>query len=397
MKNITAGVDPGNKNLKVYVEGMKKPLIIENATYDVTLINAQSDLNTNTLSAIGLFKKKQQDPIDLLDLSIKSGSMMKRKYLGSLALKHGGELRSSRKTKSNDEDILFAMLGGLAFTMVEVGKEISKSVNLSTCLPVSEYIHKHNFMEHEKRLIGKHEITFNNPYFESAKVTIEISKDDLLIIPEGTAALLNIVTDEKGEIQKEYEKIEDRIFIVVDIGAGTTDIIAIKDYEPVEELMSFIDRGIFLAIDRVIETLKRIRPDYSITKSDLDYYVREKGAKLIDGEETWDVSKYTHNEFASLTKELSNKINDLIQKIPANFRNYIARIILTGGASQILSNYFSAEELQTKIVLSNTCIFDNVMGCYKAMEKTSSSNNKKPKNEEQKDQKEQKENTNKKD
>ena len=389
MKTITAGVDPGNKNLKVYVEGMKKPLILENATYDVKLINTQSDLNLNTLSALGLFKKKkEQEPIDMLDLSIKSGSMMKRKYLGALALKHGGELRSSRRTKSNDEDILFGMIGSLAFAMVEIGKEISKKVNLSTCLPVSEYIHKHNYMENEKRLIGKHEVTFNNPYFEGAKVTIEISKDNLLIIPEGTAALLNIVTDEKGDILQEYEKIEDRIFIVVDIGAGTTDIIAIKDYEPVEELMSFIDRGIFLAVDRVIETLKRIRPDYSITKTDLDYYVREKESKLIDGEETWDVSKYTQNEFAALTKELSNRINDLIQKIPPNFRNYIARIILTGGASQILSKHFSEEELKTKIVLSDTCIFDNVMGCYKAMEKkVSSNNNKKPKNEEQKEEK----------
>ena len=372
MKNVMAGVDPGNKNIKVYVDGMKKPLTIENVLYDVTLINAQTDLNTNTISTLSLFKKKQSDPLNLLDVTIRSnGKTIGRKYVGNIALKHGGELRSAKKIKSADNDTFFAMIAALAFPMVEIGKEVKRKVCLGTCLPISEFIHKDNYINHESRLVGKHEIMFNNSYFENASVTIEISKDDLIIVPEGTSALLNIVTGDNGKILDEYEKLQDRIFIIADIGANKSDIIAVREFEPIEEMMSFIDRGIIIAIERVIETLRRMRPDYAITKNDLDYYIREKKSKLIDGENEWDVSSYADNEFKVISKELANRINDLIQKIPSTVRSYIARIVLTGGSSEILHKYISEELDNYKIMLSESCLFDNVLGCYKTAKQAS--------------------------
>ncbi len=362
MKKL-ASVDAGNKNLKVFIEGMKEPIIIINNQCMATTLNFKSNLN--------VFKREGINPINLLDVTVVSNGMdLGRRYVGGLAVKHGGEERSLKKEKSNDNDILFSLITAIGFGIVQPDakqKRQDSKISLGTCLPSVEYMQNEKVDLHEKRLIGTHQVIFHDPCFNGVTVEIEIFDDEVLTLPEGTAALLNVATDIDGNALPEFSDLEDRIVIVVDIGGGTTDISAIMNYEVVEELVDYIDKGILYPEERIINTLKRIRPGYIITKSELDYYVRKKDSKLIDGEKTWDVKSIVEAEFAELGKEIARKVNNLIQVAPDNLKRKIAKVVLTGGASLLLSQYIKNEIVGYTVVSSGNCINDNVLGCFKAI------------------------------
>lgn len=359
MKKLAA-VDAGNKNLNVIVEGMEKPLVIPN-----TLCNA-TDLNRS--SRFNIFGRRKVNPVNLLDLTIISnGKKLGRKYLGGLAVKHGGAERALRKQKYNDEEILFSILGGLAFPLVKSGESVTERLCLGTCLPSEEYLDEEKVKFFEKRIVGTHEIVFNDPVFKDAKVTIEIYENDIKTLPEGTAALLNICTDEEGRILEEFKDLEDRILIVVDVGGSTTDISAVMNFEPVPELIDSYDRGILYAEERILGILRRKRPDFVMNKNELDYYIRKKNCKLIDGEDYWDIKDIVDREFSAFAQDIGRRVHNLIQIAPDNMKKKIARIVLTGGTTVLLSEYLIKAINGYKIIPSVTSLNDNVLGCYKSI------------------------------
>jgi plasmid segregation protein ParM len=356
-------VDTGNKNLKVVMDGMPEPLIIYNVQLPATALNSKT--------AINVFKKQQVNPINALDVTVTTnGKNLGRRYIGGLAVKHGGEERALRKEKHNDEDILFSALTVMAFVKLQSNpsaKKHSYRVCLGSCLPTYEYIEAEKVQEHEARFVGTHKVEFHDPCFNGATVEMEIFKDEVITLPEGSAAILNVATDDSGNTLPEYEDMEDRIEIVIDIGGGTTDISAIMNYEPVDELIDYMDKGILHAEEKIINTLKRVKPGFVITKSELDYFIRKRDCKLIDQEKDWDVKNYVEVEFASLSREIATKVNNLIQIAPDNMKRKIRRVRLTGGASLLLSEYIKSEIIGYSVVPSTTSLNDNVLGGLKAI------------------------------
>jgi len=363
MSNLTfIGIDAGNKNLKILVEGNNDPIIIPNILANV---REYKSFATN----IGMFKKQPTNPINCLDVTVVSnGRDLGRKIVGNGAIRYGGEERPLNKEKFNDDDILFSSLTGIAYAVYDAVNPV-KTVNvaLGTCLPTEESLDKEKITQHEKRFIGTHVVTFHDPVFNGAKITIKILGDNITTGPEGTIALFNMMTDSYGELLDEYSESENELYIVVDIGGGTTDVSAVMNFEPLEELIDSFDRGILHTEERIVRHIRSINRQYIIGRPELDYNIRKGNYSLTFGKDTVDIKQIVDEEFRALWEFIAEKLNNMIQLIPVNLKRYIKGIILTGGSSVLLENYIDKTVAGYDVTLSKSPLKDNVEGCLKAI------------------------------
>lgn len=364
MNNLTlVGADAGNKNLKILVDGGKEPVIIPNVVGNAREYRQLA----------GIFRKKNKNLINCLDVNIKSnGRDLGRKYVGNLAIQKGNTERPLNKEKYKDDDVLFATLAGIAYVLYDSVNPV-KTVNvaLGTCLPTKEYLSKQKIDIHEKRFIGTHEIKFNDEIFNGAKIILKIYDDNIMTVPEGSIALYNMMADKNGDMLPEYENNEDELYIVVDIGGGTTDISAVMNLEQIPELVDSMEQGILYAEQMLVQQIKaegdKRGRDFTISTPELDYNIRKGNYKLTFNKEIIDIKKYVDTEFSRLWTDLSKELNNRIQLIPSNLKRYISGIVLTGGSSVLLDKYINGTISGYDVTLSKTPLKDNVEGCLKAV------------------------------
>jgi len=360
-KIIRASVDAGNKNLNIFVEGMKDPLVMTNCVAAVPSLTLKSP-------TMYIAKRETSNPINCLDLTINSnGVNLGRKYLGGLALKNSGKLRTMGTPKYNDPDIVFSVLGGIATTLVRPGENISVNIALSTCLPAGEFTQPEYVEQHEKRFVGTHKVVFNHEIFHNASVTIRIYNGNVITVAEGVAALINICTDDKGDILDEYENLLDRIVLVADIGGGTVDIVGMLNFEILGSLVNFKPKGIFYAEENILRLMKVEKPNYVILKSELDYCIRKKNCILIDREGTWDIKHIVEEQFKALSEDIAVDLKERIAALPENLQKNFGRIVLTGGSVVLLADYLTNALSEFKVIVSSECLNDNVKGAYKSL------------------------------
>lgn len=357
-KNIKTSVDIGNKNIHILSDGMANPIVIPNTLKD-------SEVEISNMR-FGLFSKKK-NPLDVIDCTITSnGKELGRKYIGKLALDKGGKDRDLRKTKYNSDDIVFSFLSGVALSLLDLDnpQDVRGEVISNTNLPIEEYRNPKNVNLFKEKLLGSHKVVFNSDEYNNSQVEFEIKDNLISILPEGTAALLNIMTDKEGYVKKEFEDLSGRIIIVVDIGGGSVDISAVQDLELIEGLIYYSYKGTRYFEEKIIKELA-LKHDYVISSAQLDYYIREKNSVLPLGSGSLDISGIVERELGLLAQDIITSINNLIEVAPADLRPKIAKIALTGGASQLLSEYILEGIEGYDVIVSDTALFDNAIGGYK--------------------------------
>lgn len=358
IKNIRTSVDVGNKNIHILAEGMNQPVVIPNILkdYEVEISNMK----------FGLFKKNY-NPLNVIDATVViNGRDFGRKYLGKIALNKGGRDRDLHKTKHDSDDILFSLLVGVAISLLDLNNPISVKgeVGLGTNLPIDEYRNESNVTHFRDKIKGHHKVIFHSKEFKNAIVEFEIKEEQINILPEGTAALLNILTDDDGYIKEEYENLSDRVIITIDIGGCSIDVSAVQNLELVEDLISFSNRGTRYLEEKVLKEISLVY-NYSIVPAQLDYYIREKDCKLPMGSGEIDIKDIVVRESKALAKDIVTSINNMIEVAPKNLKPQIAKIALTGGASTILSKYIEDEISGYDVIVSETALVDNVIGTFK--------------------------------
>lgn len=362
MNNLTfIGVDAGNKNIKVLVDGQDDLIIIPNV-----LTNAR---DYKSFANADMFKKQPTNPINCLDITvISNGKNLGRKYLGNAAIRYGGEERPLNKEKYNDTDVLFSSLAAAAFSVYDaVNPQKTVNIGLGTCLPTEESLEKEKVTAHQKRFIGSHEVIFHDDVFNGAKITLKIAADNITTGPEGTIALFNMMTDQHGNLLDDYIKSEDELYIVTDIGGGSTDFSAVMNFSPIEELIDSLDIGILYAEEHIIKEIRNINRNYVISRPELDFNIRKGNYDLTFGKDTVNIKQFIDREFAELWERIADKLNNMIQIMPLNLKRYIKGIVLTGGSSVLLESYASSNIAGYDMTMSKTPLKDNVEGCLKAI------------------------------
>lgn len=365
MKKIV-GVDPGNKNMKCKTSLNDNVQVMPNLLMPVTELNQASSLELLNRS------KTQQNPINTLDVSVKSnGTELGRKYVAGMAFRRGANDRMLSKEKYNDSDIIFSTLATTAFNLYMKSQgQTSHDVILGTNLPTYEYINTADecIDKFTSALAGDHYITFHSDFFNGATVHLRMDKSDIGVFPEGTIALLNLMIDPNGNIKPEYENILEAVTIIIDIGGGTTDISAVMNMDIVREFVRAINKGILYPERRIVDTLSARHRGYKITTSELDYCIREKNSQVRYKDTELDIKDLVQTEFTLFANEIASEVNAMIETAPEIFKSKIAKILITGGSASLLGEYVEEALCNNyDCVISPTSLFDNVLGAYNMM------------------------------
>ncbi len=178
--------------------------------------------------------------------------------------------------------------------------------------------------------------------------------DRLLVVPEPFLAAMGLRDDpayrDSGNDPTKHS-------LIVDIGAGTTDLCLVRGYYPnSDDQVSFPNAGNFID-SLVLKGVERRYPDLKLTPvtitqlkeqhSFVDGFVRDAKVKVyVDGRpQTVDLSEIIREACGSLIPSITKGIKGLLKRCDSDsIVNVMENIIVTGGGSQIVGLCESIEK-----------------------------------------------------
>lgn len=347
------GIDPGNSDLKGYTGG--KTFTLKN------VIAPGRDRR--------LFQQEVGELEEFLDVSITSNNEdLGRFFVGDLALQEGGQFLREKNigsSKASNQDTYVLVLTALAFNLYDPQyPKKTEYISLGSCLPTEEYYTDGTVDKFGNKIKGRHTVKFNHPNFQGAEVSLIVQ--DLIVIPEGAAAMINETYDEDGNVIKEKEKTQNRLHITVDIGALTVDISAMENGKSIGSLTFGINKGVFNALDGAIEEIAREYNGYSVTRHKLIGAMLNDDGVLPYKQKDIDAKPYIKKQFEELGAEIARQITNKMKRERPNIENEVyATYIVGGGAyslAEILPTYLNDYQLD----FPEDPLNENARGAYKS-------------------------------
>lgn len=160
------------------------------------------------------------------------------------------------------------------------------------------------------------------------KIPVKVNK--VTVLPEGFAAYVGCMYNRDVEIRKGYESyIEGTTTLVIDIGAGTTDILIIVDGEVIDNSKETFDYGGLNVRAKVKRFIKDEYGYNDILDSDLEEVVST--GKLKDGSKYIDVSELVMLAKKEVSKSLVGEIQDYLNDIEYPLRKIEGALVVGGG------------------------------------------------------------------
>jgi hypothetical protein len=258
VRNEVISIDVGNKLVDIIRDGSKKVIIVP-----TVILPKRDGLKIESKIFTSIVKDDKKEILaELVDADGKKSELL---YLGASAVKHGGEERAIKKDKYNDLSIAKAIHIMTAYAILKDHKSTDEAyIKLVTSLPLREFTHSERVEKFKSIIAGEKTIKMHGGSLSGSKLDLRIQEEDIMVLPEGAVALYNIITTKEGKLKKEYEDHEGRVFIVIDIGGGTVDIMAVtlnltEDgvllLEPEGDLIGYMDEGILTAEQDVVDLL----------------------------------------------------------------------------------------------------------------------------------------------
>ncbi|MGV3076307.1 hypothetical protein ACEE21_14580 [Clostridium baratii] len=166
--------------------------------------------------------------------------------------------------------------------------------------------------------------------FLMPEITKNINIVDVTVFPEGFCAFIGEVFESRRKIREGFEKIIMSSTLVIDIGAGTTDLCIIKDAKLVDGSRHSIETGgnqIFQKMNTFLRRqVGRNFPEDSLRKASVSGDL-EIGSQIIDATES---IKYARKDVAT---RLSSEIRNYIES--SDFSVFdIENILICGGGAE---------------------------------------------------------------
>ncbi|WP_240420967.1 ParM/StbA family protein [Paenibacillus periandrae] len=321
-----AGIDIGNDSIKVVLDGVREPLVIQNIVapgYERHIL------------------QEEDSPLKALDVVVHSPRLSKnsqRYFVGLLAMENEDsmELEETDNKAVSDQSLVVA-LTALAYAGI-VSQSVTNSgygnieeveYTLGTGLPVRSYSYYNKMFE--DRLVGEHEVTFlTTPTLRNRKVKVSIRRAVISI--EGAAALFHMATHDNLQVRD--DELHQGCIGICEIGALTTDFPVINKMSIDNQFSTGEQIGMATYLDSII---RDVEDQYG--------YRFPSRAKLVQRIKKNDFTIRRIGEGQSSMKQVvdlyfsraANKIVDLIKKRWKKHPDIQCFYVIGGGAAALRS------------------------------------------------------------
>lgn len=185
----------------------------------------------------------------------------------------------------------------------------------------------------------------------------EITIKDVLVLPEGYCAYAGLIFDDKGKLRSDpkFLNLAKSTVLVIDIGAGTTDLLMIKANKLVQKSKATLNYG-GTKVERLL-----IR-DLRSMGLDLDADVVKEGlltGEVMDGASTLPVADLVNKAKEEIAILIVNGIRDYFEETDIKIRS-ISYVVVCGGGSMKGSNCEVIQPLSRKVVEALLALNPNV-------------------------------------
>jgi plasmid segregation protein ParM len=321
-----AGIDIGNDSIKVVLDGVREPLMIQNIVapgYERHIL------------------QEEDSPLKALDVVVHSPRLSKngqRYFVGLLAMENEDsmELEETDNKAVSDQSLVVA-LTALAYAGI-VSQSVTNSgysnieeveYVIGTGLPVRSYSYYNKMFE--DRLVGEHEVTFlTTPTLRNREVKVSIRRAVISI--EGAAALFHMATHENLQVRD--EELHQGCIGICEIGALTTDFPVVNKMSIDNQFSTGEQIGMATYLDHIIRDVE-----------DQFGYRFPSRAKLVQRIKRNDFTIRRIGEGQSSMKQVvdmyfsraANKIVDLIKKRWKKHPDIQCFYVIGGGAAALRS------------------------------------------------------------
>ena len=204
--------------------------------------------------------------------------------------------------------------------------EASGDISICTGLPFNRYYHN---SETNNKLITQKTNVFNVDIKSNKKINYNIVSH--MVCSQGVAVYFDLLLNNDGSCNTEMQdEFGDESVIIIDIGGGTTDIVAFKNNNIQFDLSTTLDIGCLSVEDKLYQTVTCKLNSYKIPKVITQNIIENNG--IYKG------TKTTHDfseDFKSIKLELAGTIINKIKQMISNTLD-ISIIAFAGGGSILL-------------------------------------------------------------
>lgn len=163
--------------------------------------------------------------------------------------------------------ILYATRAVMQITRVSDFKQVDVTWNVVVLLPPGD------LAEGKSKMIDVIS-SVKHVYCSYPDVDFPIKVNKIHVLPEGYCAYMGVIFDRGSIIRPEYQSLIGETTMVIDIGAGTTDIMIIQNKSIIQSTMTTIDRG----GNQVSQLVKKgLKVNYGLKLKEVDI---NKGIKI---------------------------------------------------------------------------------------------------------------------